>query len=322
MSSTKRTKHINVRYYFIKSRIDAGEVAVQWYSGEKMIGDFFSKPLSGSKFLRFRSKIMNCADSHSDTSVPQSKDPADDKSKTNELAMVSVGVNKMMRPGYWSKRPGQKSKFVSRPARHPARRGPTKNRTGRKKDSGKRMQHMAKKREDYSLDEFCNDMNHMSLKSVKKGNSIRRNKKTGKSSKKYKNLGPMQHVPTKKPGQTIIRPANKDYQDEGFRKMMSRPRPMHPSRPTYPYKIRVQFDHSDNFVKMPAIGKNQSIGWDCVVNRKTFDAWTGQLIEDLDINSEIPDEVLLRKLPQGVTYIKTLFEYGGRPANTGTNEKN
>ena len=60
---------------------------------------------------------------------------------------------------------------------------------------------------------------------------------------------------------------------------------MHPSRPTYPYKFRVQFDHSDYFVKMPAIGRNQSIGWDCVVNRKTFDAWTGQLIEDLDVNS-------------------------------------
>ena len=59
MSSTKRTKHINVKYYFVKSRIDAGEVIVQWYSGEKLVGDFFSKPLSGSKFLRFRRKIMN-----------------------------------------------------------------------------------------------------------------------------------------------------------------------------------------------------------------------------------------------------------------------
>ena len=59
MSSTKRTKHINVRYYFVKSRIDAGEVIVQWISGEKLVGDFFSKPLSSSKFLRNRRKIMN-----------------------------------------------------------------------------------------------------------------------------------------------------------------------------------------------------------------------------------------------------------------------
>ena len=59
MSSTKRTKHINARYYFVKSRVDAGGVIVQWYSGEKIVGDFFIKPLSGSRFLRFRRKIMN-----------------------------------------------------------------------------------------------------------------------------------------------------------------------------------------------------------------------------------------------------------------------
>ena len=46
MSSTKITKHINVEYYFVKSRIDAGGVIVQWYSGEKIVGDF-----SESRFL-------------------------------------------------------------------------------------------------------------------------------------------------------------------------------------------------------------------------------------------------------------------------------
>merc|ERR1712197_329044 len=100
-----------------------------------------------------------------------------------------------MKPGYWSKRPGQNSKFVSRPARHPARRGPTKIRSGKKKASGKRVQQKAKKRESYSLDDFCNDMNHMSLKSVKKGNNMKRSKKTCKSSKRYKSLKPVHHVP-------------------------------------------------------------------------------------------------------------------------------
>ena len=37
----------------------AGGVTVQWYSGDKMIDNFFSKPLSGQKFLRFRRKIMD-----------------------------------------------------------------------------------------------------------------------------------------------------------------------------------------------------------------------------------------------------------------------
>ena len=121
---------------------------------------------------------MNCSDYCSDPSAPQSKDPADDKSKKDELAMVSVGVNKMMRPGYWSKRPGQKSKFVSGPAKHPARRGPTKSRSGKKKLSGKRRVQKAKKRENYDLDDFCNDMKHMSLKSVKKNDNVKKSKKT------------------------------------------------------------------------------------------------------------------------------------------------
>ena len=54
MRSTKRTKNINVRYYFVKSRIDVDEVIIWWYSGEKMVGDLFRKPLTGFKFLRFR----------------------------------------------------------------------------------------------------------------------------------------------------------------------------------------------------------------------------------------------------------------------------
>ena len=122
MSSTKRTKHINVRYYFVKSRIDAGEVIVQWYSGEKLVRDFFSKPLSGSKFLRFRRKIMN--HKRSDCSMnfkdEKSKYAKKDKNK-QDTALVSVGMRKSMKSGYWSKKPGQKARYISLPARQPYR---------------------------------------------------------------------------------------------------------------------------------------------------------------------------------------------------------
>ena len=84
MSSTKRTKHINVRYYFVKSRIDAGEVIVQWYSGEKLVGDFFSKPLSGSKFLRFRKKIMNHKRSDCSMSSKDEKSKDAEKGQNNQ----------------------------------------------------------------------------------------------------------------------------------------------------------------------------------------------------------------------------------------------
>jgi hypothetical protein len=61
-SSSKRTKHINVRYYFIKDRIDSGEVCVEHCPATEMIGDFFTKPLQGALFVKFRSIIMNIKD--------------------------------------------------------------------------------------------------------------------------------------------------------------------------------------------------------------------------------------------------------------------
>ena len=114
MSSTKKTKHINVRYYFVKSRIDAGEVIVQWYSGEKLVGDFFSKPLSGSKFLRFKRKIMNHKrmDYYKNSGNEESEDDKNGQNKQG-TALVSVGMRKRMKCGYWSKKPGQKAKHIS-----------------------------------------------------------------------------------------------------------------------------------------------------------------------------------------------------------------
>ena len=65
LSSSKRTKHINVRYYFIKDYIDRNEVHVVHCPTESMIADYFTKPLQGSKFILFRDIIMGskCFDS-------------------------------------------------------------------------------------------------------------------------------------------------------------------------------------------------------------------------------------------------------------------
>lgn len=58
-SSGKRTRHINVRFFFITDRISSGEVDVQYCPSEQMLGDFFTKPLQGNKFFEFRRKILN-----------------------------------------------------------------------------------------------------------------------------------------------------------------------------------------------------------------------------------------------------------------------
>ena len=57
-SSSKRTKHINVRYFFITDQILKGEVRVEWCPTQDMIADFMSKLLQGSLFKKFRDLIM------------------------------------------------------------------------------------------------------------------------------------------------------------------------------------------------------------------------------------------------------------------------
>ena len=54
LSSSNRTKHINVRCCFIKDVIKCGEVNVEHLSTDKMWSDFFTKPLQGGKFIQFR----------------------------------------------------------------------------------------------------------------------------------------------------------------------------------------------------------------------------------------------------------------------------
>ena len=60
--STKNTKHINVRYYFIKDWVETGDVVIEHCLTEKMLGDHFTKPLQGALFRNFRAEIMNIPD--------------------------------------------------------------------------------------------------------------------------------------------------------------------------------------------------------------------------------------------------------------------
>ena len=57
-SSGKRTKHINMRYFFITDRIQKGDVSVEWCPTGEMTGDFCTKPTQGALFRRFRDLMM------------------------------------------------------------------------------------------------------------------------------------------------------------------------------------------------------------------------------------------------------------------------
>ena len=58
-SSSKRTRHINIRYYFVTDRANCGEITIKHCPTVEMIGDFFTKPLQGGLFIKFRDLILN-----------------------------------------------------------------------------------------------------------------------------------------------------------------------------------------------------------------------------------------------------------------------
>ncbi len=57
-SAGKRSRHLDIRYYFIHDLINKGYVHVEHCATEKMIADYMTKPLHGSKFNYFRRMIL------------------------------------------------------------------------------------------------------------------------------------------------------------------------------------------------------------------------------------------------------------------------
>jgi histone deacetylase 1/2 len=57
-STSSNTRHINIRYFFIKDRVDSEELKIEYLPTEDMIADFFTKPLQGDAFKKLRDKIL------------------------------------------------------------------------------------------------------------------------------------------------------------------------------------------------------------------------------------------------------------------------
>ena len=57
-SCTGNSRHIDIRYFFVKDRIDKGELRVEYCPSSIMLADFFTKPLQGQLFKKFRDVIM------------------------------------------------------------------------------------------------------------------------------------------------------------------------------------------------------------------------------------------------------------------------
>ena len=57
-SAGKRSRAINIRYFFVTDHVDKGNVTIEYCPTDEMIADFMTKPLQGQKFRDFRSDIL------------------------------------------------------------------------------------------------------------------------------------------------------------------------------------------------------------------------------------------------------------------------
>ena len=57
-SSSKRTKHIKVKYFFIKNKVDREEITIRRCPTESMWTDINTKPKQGAVFWAFRGHVM------------------------------------------------------------------------------------------------------------------------------------------------------------------------------------------------------------------------------------------------------------------------
>jgi hypothetical protein len=90
-SSSKRTKHIRVRYFFIKDRIGNGDISVKQCPTVDMVGDHFTKPLQGAHFRKFRAAIQGVSTGMSDLDMGLGQDEINEAGPSPQECVEEYG---------------------------------------------------------------------------------------------------------------------------------------------------------------------------------------------------------------------------------------
>jgi hypothetical protein len=59
-STSERTRHINIRYFFVHDRIASQEIVIEYLHTDDMVADILTKPIQGDKFRKLRDMLLNC----------------------------------------------------------------------------------------------------------------------------------------------------------------------------------------------------------------------------------------------------------------------
>jgi Reverse transcriptase (RNA-dependent DNA polymerase)/Zinc knuckle len=92
-SSSKRTRHIHIRYFFVTDKIHNKDMTVEYCPTDDMIGDYFTKPLQGRLFYKFRGKIMNCEPDSDDPPKSDHRSVLDEDEKSRVSTTEEEEIN-------------------------------------------------------------------------------------------------------------------------------------------------------------------------------------------------------------------------------------
>ena len=67
-STSERSRHIKIRYFFVQHYIKAGEIKLQYLPTGRMVADILTKPLHGALFKIFADQLTG--NSSTDTTTP------------------------------------------------------------------------------------------------------------------------------------------------------------------------------------------------------------------------------------------------------------
>jgi hypothetical protein len=89
-SCSKRSRHIDMRYFFIKDRLQSEKITVVYCPTECMVADFFTKPLQGKLFHYLKAIVMG----HKplETLIAQFSSENQERVVENQKSDVSTGV--------------------------------------------------------------------------------------------------------------------------------------------------------------------------------------------------------------------------------------
>ena len=57
-SNSERSRHIDIRFYFICDRVKRGELCVEYQETEEMVADLLTKPVQGRQFVYLRDRLL------------------------------------------------------------------------------------------------------------------------------------------------------------------------------------------------------------------------------------------------------------------------